>query len=631
MLILDIKPLVLKDVKNIHDIIKFEQNNTTLFKSFLAFSSELNFKNKEIIENNKYINKLKKKDSMKIYERINLKTNELNLIMSDNFIYKTKNFINNEIPLIDEKIEKTENVFKNVICEYLKINNEEYQKELNNTEVEDEPKKIIEIPKEVIVEVEKKVEIKVPIKKYKYNIEELRIINQLENINIISNKKKENNQKIEENYNKNDDKEKNEIDEEENKNEENNEENEEEEEEKKDKIEEIPKTKNPKTSGLKRASAIKKSTELDLYSTSVLSLQNVKDIYKGTYNEAKAIFITRDNKFLMDTDEEIEEITKSCHEKLNNLNLAKNKDGFNLEKELSKFSWKERNIFELIYPIEDQKLLCIYNPYINKVEEIEIETNEKFPLNCSIYFKPPYCFISGGKFQDEDGNFEEIDTFYTLRREGPKIYEKLILPEMLESKSNHSLFEIPYINSICALGGKNSKEVEVFDLSEKNWKKYPELNIPREGSTCCVINDTFIYCFFGYDDENAEFLTSIEKFDILYKKEWELLNPYGNKSFMKKKMCGCVKYRQNFEEYIYILGGINVLNNECKDCLIYNEKSNTIEKNGELSLPYKSCFNSANFVQLPNGIFYNLNMDFQLIQYDPLIKYFFGIRDENKN
>ena len=93
---------------------------------------------------------------------------------------------------------------------------------------------------------------------------------------------------------------------------------------------------------------------------SVLSLQNVKDIYKGTYNEAKAIIITRDNKFLMDTNEEIEETTKTCQEKLNNLNLAKSKENFNLEKELSKFSWKERSLFELIYPVEDQKLLCLY-------------------------------------------------------------------------------------------------------------------------------------------------------------------------------------------------------------------------------------------------------------------------------
>ena len=41
-----------------------------------------------------------------------------------------------------------------------------------------------------------------------------------------------------------------------------------------------------------------------------------------------------------------------------------------------------------------------------------------------------------------------------------------------------------------------------------------------------------------------------------------------------------------------------------------------------MSLPYKSTFNCTNFVQLPNGIYYNLNMNSQLIQYESSGKYF---------
>jgi len=99
-------------------------------------------------------------------------------------------------------------------------------------------------------------------------------------------------------------------------------------------------------------------------------------------------------------------------------------------------------MFELIYPIENKKLINIYNPYINKVEEIEIETNNKFPINYSIYIRLPYVFISGGKILNEYDEYEITNNFYTLRREGPKIFEKLILPDMLEIKANHCLFEI---------------------------------------------------------------------------------------------------------------------------------------------------------------------------------------------
>ena len=349
---------------------------------------------------------------------------------------------------------------------------------------------------------------------------------------------------------------------------------------------------------------------------------------KGTYNEAKAVIVVKDNKFLIDSKEEIEEYRKTCYEKLANLNLKKAKKKLDINKELSLFTWKERSLFELLFPVEDQSFLCIYNPYINKIEEIDIQTDKKFPLNFAVYFRLPYCYISGGEIKNENGEIEELSSFYVLRREGPKIFEKTVLPDMLESKSHHCLFEIPYINSICALGGKDSKEVETYDLEEKNWVNLPELNCVREGSACCVINDTFLYCFFGYDSENNSFLTSIEKLDLVYKEKWELLNPYGNKSFMKKKFCGCVKYRIHFEENIYIVGGINVLNSESKDVLIYNEKNNTIEKKSDFTLPYKSSFNSCSFIQLPNNIFYNLSTDYQLIQYESLGKIFFGIRDK---
>ena len=198
---------------------------------------------------------------------------------------------------------------------------------------------------------------------------------------------------------------------------------------------------------------------------------------------------------------------------------------------------------------------------------------------------------------------------------------------MLEEKTNHCLFEIPYLKSICALGGANSREVEIFNLEEKTWENLPELNCIREGAACCVVNETFAYCFFGYDTENSEYLTSIEKLDLEQKDEWKLIEPYGNKSFMKKKFCGNIHYRQNFEEKIFILGGINVFGNESQDCLSYNEIDNTIEKIGK-NLPFKSSFNSNSFIKLPTGLYCNLTIDYQLLQFEILGQYAFGLREK---
>lgn len=612
---LDIKEMDEKEIKNVHDIIKFEKNNTIVFKTFIDFSKDLDYKTNEIIVNNNYRNKLSNKNDMSVYERINLKTNELNLIMSYSFIQELDTFLNKSVPFIDTKILSTEDIFKNVICAYLKIENEEYESLLEKTEIEDEPKKIIEkiveVPKEIEKIVEKKVE--VPVYKKKFSPDELSI-NPKNIITILSSSNENNDSpKIDvdnENFNINDMLEPN-AQMSNNDNDNNN---------KLDVNRPAPR--------LKRSTVIQKAGEIGAYASLGLSSKNVKDILKGTYNEEKAIIVIKDNKFLIDSQEEIEESLKTCYKKLTNLNMNKNKENFNLDKELSSFTWKERNMFELVYPVEDRNFVCIYNPYINKVEEIEIQTDQPFSTNFALYLKLPYCYVSGGKATNEDNEIIELSSFYAFRRDGPKIFEKIILPDMLEPKSNHCLFEIPHLNSICALGGKDSKDVEVYNLEDKNWKNLPELNEPREGAACCVVNETFLYCFFGYDTENSAYYTSIEKLDIEYGDSWELLNPYGNKSFMKRKYCGIVKYRKNFEENIFIVGGVNVLNSESKDCLIYDEKNNTIEKKSDFSLPYKSSFKSCQFVQFPNGLFYNLSSDCQLIQYESLGKIFFGIRNK---
>jgi len=214
-----------------------------------------------------------------------------------------------------------------------------------------------------------------------------------------------------------------------------------------------------------------------------------------------------------------------------------------------------------------------------------------------------------------DDDYVELNDFYTLKRTGINNFEKIFLPPMLEEKTNHCLFEVPYYKSICTLGGANSKDAEVFDLEEKTWSKLPELNCIREGASCAMINDTLLFCFFGYDTENSEYLTSIEKLDLEKEEGWKLMNPFGNKSFMKRKFFSCLQYRQNFEDFVFILGGINILNNESQDWMEYNEKNNTVEKM-ESNMPYKSSFFCNSFTKLPNGRFYNLTSDYPLIQYE---------------
>ena len=379
---------------------------------------------------------------------------------------------------------------------------------------------------------------------------------------------------------------------------------------------------------LKRTSCIKRTSASNPYADSIKFGPNVdlNSIITSTGNEVKAVIQVIKNKFEMDCEAEIEEHQKACIESINKINQKRNEPNFNMLIEVNYMKWEERSMMELIFPEKDGKSIYIFNPLLNKVEEVPLETEDEFPICFAMCIRLPYCFCSGGK-TNIDGEYVELNEFYCLKRTGVNNFEKIVLPPLLEEKTNHCLFEIPYYKSICALGGTNSKEVEIFDLEEKKWNNLPELNCIREGATCCMINDTFLYCFLGYDTEKSEYLTSIEKLDLEKNEGWKLLNPFGNKSFMKKKFCSCIQYRQNFEENIFIVGGINVLNNESQDWMEYNEKDNTLEKM-DTNLPYKSSFNCNSFTKLPNGLFCNLTVDFQLLQYQSLGKYIFGIREK---
>ena len=379
---------------------------------------------------------------------------------------------------------------------------------------------------------------------------------------------------------------------------------------------------------LKRTSCIKRTSASNPYADSIKFGPNVdlNSIITSTGNEVKAVIQVIKNKFEMDCEAEIEEHQKACIESINKINQKRNEPNFNMLIEVNYMKWEERSMMELIFPEKDGKSIYIFNPLLNKVEEIPLEIEDEFPICFAMCIRLPYCFCSGGK-TNIDGEYVELNEFYCLKRTGVNNFEKIVLPPLLEEKTNHCLFEIPYYKSICALGGTNSKEVEIFDLEEKKWNNLPELNCIREGATCCMINDTFLYCFLGYDTEKSEYLTSIEKLDLEKNEGWKLLNPFGNKSFMKKKFCSCIQYRQNFEENIFIVGGINVLNNESQDWMEYNEKDNTLEKM-DTNLPYKSSFNCNSFTKLPNGLFCNLTVDFQLLQYQSLGKYIFGIREK---
>ena len=177
------------------------------------------------------------------------------------------------------------------------------------------------------------------------------------------------------------------------------------------------------------------------------------------------------------------------------------------------------------------------------------------------------------------------------------------------------------------MGGIIPKIVKFLILKKKVWETLPDLNKIRENPSCCIINDKCLYCFFGYDNKSNAFHNTIEKINLKSKKKWEVIEPNGQQVHMKRKAACCLNYNHNGKDYIFIIGGINALKNECNDCLIYNEKENKIERKNN-SLPFKCSFMQNSFNFLCSGYYANFTVDSYIIQYEQLGEIFFGIREK---
>ena len=343
------------------------------------------------------------------------------------------------------------------------------------------------------------------------------------------------------------------------------------------------------------------------------------------------IAIINESKNNLEKESQIQKYTKTCLHKINELKkkitiLSTPKSI--IKKELKIFSQNEMNLIEIISPKKDSNSINIFNPYMNELEEILIPEKYKFSKNFAYINLLPYCYVTGGIKIDEKGEKLELSQFFAIRRIENKLFEFVNLPEMIESKSNHCMVELKYLNGIGVIGGTDTKDCEVFNLKKNKWENLPDLNNIRENSSCCILNDKYLYCFFGYDNKEYKFQDSIEKLNLKSKESWEVITPTGPKVHMKRKSSSCLYYNLKDKNYILIVGGINSLKNECDDCLIYNEKENKIERINN-ALPFKCSFAQNSYNILCSGYYANFTVDSMIIQYQQNGQIFFGIRKEN--
>ena len=122
---------------------------------------------------------------------------------------------------------------------------------------------------------------------------------------------------------------------------------------------------------------------------------------------------------------------------------------------------------------------------------------------------------------------------------------------------------------------------------------FPALRVSREKCSACLLNEKYLYVFFGFDRTKNKFETSIEKIFINDAMSWEAINLFGNQNIFKKQSCACIPFDRDNQKGVIITGGINSLRNETKETVYINIDKNKAEVFSPL--PMNSSFTNVYF------------------------------------
>ena len=168
----------------------------------------------------------------------------------------------------------------------------------------------------------------------------------------------------------------------------------------------------------------------------------------------------------------------------------------------------------------------------------------------------------------------------------PKIYRFLLyrfnsikLPNLKESRAWHSMIFVPD-KYIFIVGGSNTKSVELYDMNNNKISKDSELNEVRSECTLCLINNRYLYAFFGFLI-NQEYNKTIERCDLFKEqRKWEYVNYKEKERFELIESFFGISYFNDNE--LLLIGG-NDNGNEKRYDYKYiinnnNEEEDTIEE-----------------------------------------------------
>ena len=229
--------------------------------------------------------------------------------------------------------------------------------------------------------------------------------------------------------------------------------------------------------------------------------------------------------------------------------------------------------------------IITYEYNSNKISSYKYKSSD-YPIlntfnNFTAYCNARNCLYFSGGENEQSNDLDKTSLKYndflyidlsTLTEDKLNVNE---LPNLIEARTWHSMIFVPN-KYIFIVGGSNTKTVELYDIDEKKLTKDSELNEIRCESTLCLVNNTYLYAFFGFV-LHQEYNKNIERCNLLKEKRiWEYVNYQVNDGInLKLSFFGITYFKEN---ELLLIGGNDNDNDEKKFDYHYTIAQNEDEK-----------------------------------------------------
>ena len=305
---------------------------------------------------------------------------------------------------------------------------------------------------------------------------------------------------------------------------------------------------------------------------------------------------------------------------LRNLVKSYGRNKYQLQTLLKELSWEDRGKVEIMAIDPKTSSVHIYNQFSNNIEEIK--TNIKFPIHLSYINIAPCLYISGGKVNGKDS-----DSLQRVRRIGENDFQVEEIAKLKQGRSNHCTIYIQNINCLIFISGSRIKSCEKYSFTKEKIEAFPGLKVSREKCCACLINEKYLYAFFGFDRTKNKFETSVERIFIKDAMSWEPINIQGNQNLYKKQNFACIPIVKENKRAVIIVGGINSLRNETKETVFIDLDTNKGDTYSPL--PFNSSFTNSYFTTFDkyscSNEMFNISNEFNIVKFNLDTNKFYGL------